>query len=83
MLNNNKYTKLLKIDNEFPKDKLVQIFRPFLYYYYIYNYDIKGSSKIYKYKSILNIKLKKFYQYNKSFGKKCFSMNNTFNNKKF
>jgi len=81
MLNNNKYTKLLKIDNEFPKDKLVEIFRPFLYYYYIFNYDIKGTSKIYNYKSILNQKLKKFYQYNKSFGKKCYSINGAFNNK--
>jgi len=81
MLNNNKYTKLLKIDNEFPKDKLVEIFRPFLYYYYIFNYDIKGTSKIYNYKSILNQKLKKFYEYNKSFGKKCYSINSAFNNK--
>lgn len=81
MLNNNKYTKLLKIDTEFPKDKLVDIFRPFLYYYYIFNYDIKGTSKIYNYKMILNQKLKKFYQYNKSFGKKCYSVNGIFNNK--
>lgn len=81
MLNNNKYTKLLKIDSEFPKDKLVEIFRPFLYYYYIFNYDIKGTSKIYNYKLILNQKLRKFYQYNKSFGKKCYSVNKFFDNK--
>lgn len=81
MLKNNKYTKLLKIDDEFPKDKLVEIFRPFLYYYYIYNYDIKGTSKIYSYKTFLHQKLKKFYQYNKSFGRKNITVTRSFNNK--
>jgi hypothetical protein len=81
MLKNNKYTKLLKIDDEFPKDKLVDIFRPFLYYYYIYNYDIKGTSKIYSYKIFLHQKLKKFYQYNKLFGRKSYSVNKNFNSK--
>ena len=80
MLKNNKYTKLLKIDKEFPKDKLVEIFRPFLYYYYIFNYDVKGTSKIYNYKLILNKKLKKFYYYNKLFGRKTISVNKDFNN---
>ena len=82
MLKNNKYTNLLKIDNEFPKDKLVEIFRPFLYYYYIFNYDIKGTSKIYNYKIILHKKLKKFYQYNKSFGRKIISVDKIFNKTK-
>ena len=81
MLKNNKYSKLLEIDKEFPKDKLVEIFRPFLYYYYIFNYDIKGTSKIYNYKLILNKKLKKFYYYNKLFGRKTISVNKDFNNK--
>jgi hypothetical protein len=81
MLKNNKYTKLLKIDDEFPKDKLVEIFRPFLYYYYIYNYDIKGTSKIYSFKTFLNQKLKKFYEYNKSFGRKTITVTRSFNNK--
>jgi hypothetical protein len=81
MLKNNKYSKLLEIDKEFPKDKLVEIFRPFLYYYYIFNYDIKGTSKIYNYKLILNKKLKRFYYYNKLFGRKTISVNKDFNNK--
>jgi hypothetical protein len=81
MLKNNKYTKLLKIDDEFPKDKLVEIFRPFLYYYFIYNYDIKGTYKIYSFKTFLNQKLKKFYEYNKSFGRKTITVTRSFNNK--
>jgi hypothetical protein len=78
MLKNNKYTKLLHIDEDFPKDKLVEIFRPFLYYYYIYNFDIKGSSKIHSYKLILYQKLKKFYQFNKLFGRKNIALNTNF-----
>uniref|UniRef100_A0A6C0KRQ5 Uncharacterized protein n=1 Tax=viral metagenome TaxID=1070528 RepID=A0A6C0KRQ5_9ZZZZ len=74
MINNNKYTRLLNIHKDFPKETLVEIFRPFLYYYYIYNYGIKGSSKIYKYKLILFEKLKNFYEYNKAFGRKCIQL---------
>jgi hypothetical protein len=70
MLNSNIYTIRLNIHKNFPKDLLVKIFRPFLYYYYIINYDIKGTNKIQQYKIILNKKLKKFYEYNKAFGRK-------------
>ena len=42
----------------------------FLFYYYIHNYDIKGTSKIYNYKQILYFKLRKFYEYNKVFGRR-------------
>ena len=40
------------------------IFRPFLFHDYIANYYIKGTSKIYNSRYILNIKLKKLDQYN-------------------
>ena len=70
MLNSNIYTIRLNIHKDFPKDILVNIFRPFLYYYYIINYGIKGTNKIQQYKIILNKKLKKFYEYNKAFGRK-------------
>jgi hypothetical protein len=70
MLNSNYYTNKLIIHDEFPKDMLVDIFRPYLFYYYVINYNIKGTEKIYKYKLMLNIKLKKFYDYNHLFGRK-------------
>jgi hypothetical protein len=70
MLHSNVYTKKLSIHSDFPKDILVGIFRPFLYYYYTINYDIKGTNKISNFKIILNKKLKKFYEYNKAFGRK-------------
>jgi hypothetical protein len=80
MLKYNVYTKLLNIDKDFPKDVLVNIFRPFLYYYYIVNYDIKGTSKIYNYKRVLHEKLRKFYEYNKLFGRRYIKL--TMNEKK-
>ena len=68
MINENFYTKQLNIHAEFPKDVLVNIFRPFLLYYFIIHYDFHNEKK-YLYKQILSLKLKKFYDYNKLFSK--------------
>ena len=70
MLKANFYTRKLTIHKDFPKELLVEIFKPFLYYYYIVNYDIQGTQRISNYKHVLYIKLKKFYEYNKTFGRK-------------
>jgi predicted metallopeptidase len=69
MLSANVFTKKLTIHKKFPKEQLVEIFRPFLYLYYIVNYDIRGTHKLSKYKRILHYKLKQFYEYNKAFGR--------------
>ena len=79
MLENNPYTKHYKIHKDFPKEILVNIFRPFLFYYYIIHYDLKGTNKVYNYKQILYIKLQKFYQYNKAFGRRYIHITNHFN----
>jgi hypothetical protein len=70
MINNNAYINKLSIDSDFPKDVLVNIFRPFLLQYYKIHYSLKGAE--YKQKNIseLNIKFKKFYDYNPLFGRK-------------
>jgi hypothetical protein len=73
MLQNNYHTNNLIIHEEFPKDILVDIFRPFLFYYYVIHYNIKGTEKINNYKIQLHIKLKKFYEYNKLFGRKIYT----------
>lgn len=70
MLKSNIYTKKYIIHTDFPKDKLVDIFRPFLFYFFIINYYIENTTKIEKFEKILNIKLKHFYEYNKSFGRR-------------
>jgi len=70
MLKTHPYTKKLVIHEEFPKDLLINIFRPFLYCYYIINYDIRGTQRVSIYKNMLYQKLKGFYKYNKAFGRK-------------
>ena len=70
MLNSNFYSKKLAIHVDFPKDLLLDIFKPFLYYYFIVNYDIQGTHRTSVFKRILYIKLKKFYKYNTTFGRK-------------
>ena len=79
MLMTNYYTRKLTIHKEFPLKTLTDIFKPFLYYFYIINYDIQGTEKIDNYKRVLYIKLKKFYEYNKAFGRKMY--NSTIQNK--
>jgi hypothetical protein len=74
MLSANSFTKKLTIHKEFPKEQLVEIFRPFLYYYYIVNYDIRGMHKLVQWKSILHHKLRKFYEYNKAFGRRIIEL---------
>jgi hypothetical protein len=74
MLSANFFTKKLTIHKNFPKEQLVEIFRPFLYYYYIVNYDIRGTHKLIQYKKILHYKLKKFYEYNKAFGRQIIEL---------
>jgi hypothetical protein len=70
MIKKNHYTKNLIIHEDFPKDFLVDIFRPFLIYDFICKYYIKNTYKYYNSKQILNNKLKKFYQFNKAFGRR-------------
>ena len=79
MLAANYYTRKLIIHQEFPIKTLIEIFKPFLYYFYIINYDIQGTERIDNYKRMLYIKLKKFYEYNKAFGRKMY--NSTIQNK--
>lgn len=81
MLQNNRYARKLKIDPEFPKELLVSIFRPFLFYYYIINYHNKFCEKYNNYLYVLDIKLKKFYQFNPSFGRKILKLQTNNKNK--
>jgi hypothetical protein len=70
MIHNNVYINKLIIDSEFPKDLLVNIFRPFLLQYYKIHFSLKGAEYKQKNTSELNIKFKKFYDYNPLFGRK-------------
>ena len=80
MLKQNNFTQKLSIHKNFPKDLLVNIFRPFLFYYYISNYYISDSSIVYNSRNLLYNKLRKFYEYNPTFGRKTIKLTKT-NNK--
>jgi len=68
MLSENKHTRRLNIDPDFPKDELLNIFRPYLYLYYLIWYcDCSDTENIY-YKSSLNMLLSKFFRTNPRFG---------------
>ena len=70
MLNQNSYTRLLKIDNQFPTNKLIEIMRPFVYLYYRYLYALISSDSSRQIFYDLYIKLKLFYFHNPAFGRK-------------
>ena len=70
MLENDISTKNLNIHPDFPKDILVNIFRPYLYYFFIVKHTIKGTNKHFNYNQKLGKKLKQFYYFNTSFGRK-------------
>ena len=75
MLKQNKYTKKIKIDVEFPTDKLIEIFKPYLELFYKQNYSIDLNTRIMA-KNELYTKLKDFYNFNPIFGRKYIANKN-------
>ena len=75
MLNEYKiYNKKIFIHEDFPKDKLVDIMRPYLHLYYLSKYYISGSS-IKQCSTIkLHSRLRSFVNFNPNFGKKKISI---------
>ena len=69
MLRNNLYTRRFTIHEDFPKNKLVDIFKPFLYLFLTINYDYSNTERIHYYTNKLFVKLKRFYEYNQFFGR--------------
>ena len=62
--------KRLRIHNEFPKDRLVDIMRPYLRLYLIHEYSISDTSKRSESYEVLREKMNKFIEYNPQFGRK-------------
>ena len=69
MLYNSCVNFKIRIDNDFPKNKLVSIMRPYLLLYFKSKYSL-GIEKQRKCRQELNIKLYKFYKYSPMFGRK-------------
>lgn len=63
------YYKKIKIHNDFPKKKLVDIMRPYLLLYFISKYSL-NLEKQFNYSRILKNKLTRFFNFNPIFGRK-------------
>ena len=70
MIDDNVYTRLLNIHTDFPKDKLIEIMRPFVYLYYRYSYSLVSDTQASQIYDTLFIKLRVFYKFNPAFGRK-------------
>jgi len=63
-------TSKLDICIEFPRDKLVEIFRPYLHLYFIRKYSVSGTDKYNSASNKLKSKLRSFVKFNHCFGRK-------------
>jgi hypothetical protein len=81
MLQSDKIGKKIKIDEDFPRDRLIHIMKPYLELYYKGTYTI-NETKRENYVTEYYNKIKRFYDYNKQFGRKhserTFSINVNF-----
>jgi hypothetical protein len=57
------------IHDDFPKDKLAKIMRPYYYLFLVYRYHISGIEKTNIAKKVLVKKLRELHRYNPNFGK--------------
>jgi hypothetical protein len=64
------------LHDEFPKDKLVKIMRPYLELYYLSCYCYQDTSLAYYSIAALKTRLRLFYRYNPKFGRKYIKINN-------
>lgn len=71
---NHRYTKKLFIHDDIPIDTLIDIFRPYLYLYYLHRYSVKGTEKKVNSYFTLKYKLRDFVEYNPLFGRKAYKI---------
>ena len=70
MLKENPYTKKLTIHEKFPKTKLVDTFRNYVYITFLIDYGNLECEVIQYYQNMLFVALKTFARHNPSFGRK-------------
>ena len=75
MLLLNKTTKNMEIHDDFPVNKLVDIMRPYIRLFNLQNFSLDISERS-SAALELNMKLKRFYQFNPRFGRKFFQLQN-------
>jgi hypothetical protein len=69
MIYDNNFRGKLKIHSQFPREKLIQVFRPYATIYYKSKYAFGDANK-YKYYTLLKNKMRQFIQYNPKFGRR-------------
>lgn len=75
-------TKKLRIDDEFPKDKLMNIMKPYLHLYYTWIHATNGTYKQCNAEYTLKRKLRLFINFNPKFGRKMYNVKRTIFNKR-
>jgi hypothetical protein len=75
---NRRFTKKLFIHDEFPVDKLVDVFRPYFHLFYLHRYGVYGTEKRNESLIQLKTKLRAFVQYNPLFGRKIYKSERRF-----
>lgn len=78
---NNTTNKGIYISDEFPKDELIRIMKPYLYLKLMSIYSLISKNKIHA-KNKLYKKLREFQNYNPKFGRKIFKFKNIIQNGK-
>lgn len=73
--NYSRITKKIVIDVEFPRDKLINIMKPYLHLYYISLYATNGTYKQCNAEYTLRRKLMRFRNFNSKFGRKYIRLN--------
>ena len=63
------YNRRIKVHKEFPKDKLHEIMKPYLYLYLTSKYSMNENKQLDSRKQLLK-KMKRFYLFNPQFGRK-------------
>ena len=83
MLNENRHTKKWVIHPDFPRKTLINIMRPYLYLYYLIQYDVLNCEERVMCMASLGLYLGKFYKYNEQFGRRIIIKLNKFPESKF
>lgn len=71
---NKKVLQTIHLDNEFPRDRLIHIMRPYLFMSLMSTHYIMGTEKRDTAKRIFKYMVKRFIVYNPNFGRKCINV---------
>jgi hypothetical protein len=68
---NNQHPHYIHVDDDFPKKRLIELFRPHFYLYLIMRYHIIGLEKTHLARNLLISKMCEICIVNPKFGRKC------------